>query len=134
MRFISLVSVCTALMAGGCAAPQPVPFNLIGATSKIQHGALFPNSRRIEATIEGQAFTGFYIVETGTAVSESLGPWRFHPHDTLTTFSTNSARAQLRSENNQHLNCEFLFEGRRAIGKCQTPSGETYQLVADEGR
>lgn len=120
------------LLAAGCAAPLPVPFQLIDSESKIEKGTIFPGTQRIEVMVQGQLYKGFYIVASGVAQSETFGGWRSFPRDTVTTFSSNSARAQLTSDKGQRMKCEFLFESRRAIGECRTPSGAVFQLVADE--
>ena len=120
-----------ALVAGGCSAPRPVPFQLVDPESRIYRGTIFQNGQRIEATIDGHTFSGFYIRASGAAVSQNIPGRRFWPGDSVTIFSTNSARAHLRAENGQQLNCEFLFEAARAIGECRTPAGEILQLNAD---
>jgi hypothetical protein len=128
-----LVLLLLPILAAGCAAPQPVPFQLIDSESRVQKGTIFPDRQGIEVTVEGQSYKGFYLISTGMAHSETFGGWRGFPHNTITTYSTNSVRAQLSSEKGQRLNCEFLFEGNRAIGECRTPAGAVFQLVA-EGR
>lgn len=115
----------------GCAAPQPVPFQLIDTASNVQKGTIFPDRQLIEVKVDGQLYKGFYIFANGYAQSQTYGGWRSMPRDTVTTYSSNSVRAQLKSENGQHLNCEFLFEARRAIGECKSPTGTVFQLTAD---
>jgi hypothetical protein len=127
-----MICLFVAVVAAGCSAPLPVPFQLVDSESRIQQGTIFQNSQRIEVTIDGHLFSGFYIVASGAAISQTTAGRRFFPVDTVTNFSTNSARAHLSSENGQQLNCEFLFESRRAIGECRTPSGAIFQLNADE--
>ena len=127
---ILCIGASTLLLAGGCATP-PVPFQLLDSTSNVQSGVIFPDSERIEVTVDGVLFNGFYIVESGAAVSQTLTGRRFMPSDTVTTFSSNSARAHLMAENGQQLSCEFLFEGRRAVGECRTPAGAVFELKAD---
>lgn len=119
-------------MAVGCAAQAPVPFQLIDSGSKVQWGTLFPDSQRIEITVDGHLFSGFYIVAGGAAFSETITGRRLFPGNTVTSFSSNSARAHLTAENGKQLSCEFLFEFRRAIGECRTPDGAVFQLTADE--
>ncbi|MBI4985649.1 MAG: hypothetical protein HZC24_10010 [Rhodocyclales bacterium] len=119
------------LLAGGCAAPQPVPFQLVDAASKVYRGTLFPDGQRVEVIIDGQVFSGFYIVASGAAVSQTPAGRRPFPRDTVTTFSSNSARAQLKAGDGRRLGCEFLFESRRALGECRTPGGAVFQLIAD---
>ncbi len=127
VKAISL-SLCAALVAG-CAAPQPVPFQLIDPASAVQKGTIFPDRQRIEVTIDGQRYKGFYLMASGLAYSESVGSLR--ARQSMTTYFSNTARAQLASEKGQHLSCEFLFEGRRAVGACKTPAGVEYQLSAE---
>jgi len=115
----------------GCAAPQPVPFKLVDSESRIQKGTIFPDKGQIEVTVDGQQYKGFYIAATGVAYSESFGGWRSFPRNTVTTYSSNSARAQLVTDSGLRLSCDFLFEDKRAIGQCRSPSGTVYQLVAD---
>jgi hypothetical protein len=128
-------TICSGLLvlatATGCAAPRPVPFQLVDSESRVQKGMIFPGKQLIEARIDGQLYKGFYIFATGEAYSETFGGWRSFPRDTQTTFSSNSARAQLVSDKGQRLSCEFLFESRRAIGECRSPAGVVFQLIAD---
>lgn len=123
--------ICVLALAGACATPQPVPFQLVDAASRVQKGIMFTDSQRIEVTVDGQTYTGFYIIASGSAVSHVQAGRRFFPGDTLTTFSLNSARAHLTADNGQRLNCDFLLEYRRAIGECRSPSGAVFQLIAD---
>ncbi len=125
------IGILMLLSAGGCATSPPVPFQLIDSASRIQPGNIFPDVHRLEVMLDEHLFTGFYIVATGTAISQTLTGRRFIPRDTVTTVFSNSARAHLTADNGQQLNCEFLFEGRRALGECRTPAGATYQLTAD---
>jgi len=127
-RCVGLLAV---VLASGCAAPQPLPFRLIDAASKVEHGTLYRDSERIEVTIAGQLFSGFYLIASGTAVSQTLVGRRFLPHDTFTTIYSNSARAHLTADNGRQLQNDFLFESERALGECRTPAGETFQLIAD---
>ena len=124
--------VTVLLLAAGCATPQPVPFQLIDSESRVQKGTIFTATQRIEAMIDGQQYKGFYIVATGMAHSETFGGWRASPRETVTTYSSNSVRAQLTSDKGQRLKCDFLFEGRKAIGECRTPAGTVFHLIADE--
>lgn len=130
-----LTAICSCLLvvavSTGCAAPKPVPFQLVDSASRVQKGMLLPGKQLIEATVDGQLYKGFYIFANGEAYSETFGGWRSFPRDTQTTFTSNSARAQLVSDKGQRLSCEFLFESRRAIGECHSPSGEVFQLIAD---
>ncbi|WP_283742837.1 hypothetical protein [Sideroxydans sp. CL21] len=130
-----LKTICSCLLvvaaAAGCAAPKPLPFQLVDSESRVQKGMLFPGRQLIEAMVDGQLYKGFYIFASGEAYSETFGGWRSFPRDTQTTYSSNSARAQLVSDKGQRLSCEFLFESRRAIGECRSPSGAVYQLIAD---
>lgn len=131
----SLKTICSCLfvvaLATGCATPKPVPFQLVDSESRVQKGMLFPGRQLIEAMVDGQLYKGFYIFASGEAYSETFGGWRSFPRDTQTTYSSNSARAQLISDKGQRLSCEFLFESRRAIGECRSPSGTVFQLIAD---
>ena len=124
-------SFCIVALIAGCATPQPVPFQLIDSASAIQKGTIFPDKQRIEVTIDGQQYKGFYLVAAGTGYSEIYGGWRSAPRQSVTTYSSNSVRANLSSDKGQRLSCEFLFEDRRAIGECKTPAGVVYQLSAD---
>lgn len=120
-----------ALALAGCAAPQPLPFQLIDPAAKVHRGTLFPETRGIEAVIDGRKYSGFYIVATGIGISHPImiGPY-FAP-DTVTTYTSNQARAHLTAEGGPPLNCQFLFDGPRAVGECRTPEGAVYQMVAE---
>ena len=132
-KHLKTITACifVLVLAVGCATPQPVPFQLVDSESRIQKGTIFPDRQRIEVLVDGQLYRGFYIVATGAARSETFGGWRSFPRDTVTTYSSNSARAQLTSDKGQRLSCEFLFESRRAIGECRSPAGAVFQLIAD---
>jgi hypothetical protein len=95
-------------------------------------GTLYPDSQRIEVTVDGHLFTGFYIFESGSAISQTISGRRHLPSDTITNYYSNSARAHLVSDDGHQLNCEFLYEARRAIGDCKSPSGTVFQLDADD--
>ena len=127
--FTSL-SACVLVLVAGCAATPPVPFQLVDSASRVQSGSIFPDSQRIEVMVDGYLFSGFYIVASGAAVSQTLAGRRFFSRDTVTTFSSNSARAHLTADNGQRLSCDFLFESRRALGECRSPSGAVFQLIA----
>jgi hypothetical protein len=127
-----MVCLVVASGIGGCVAPTPVPFQLVDSESKVQWGTLFPDSQRIEVTVDGHLFNGFYIVAGGEAVSQTTTGRRFYPGNTVTTYSSNSVRAHLTADNGQQLSCEFLFELRHAIGECRSASGAIFQLIADE--
>jgi hypothetical protein len=119
-------------LVGGCATPQPIPFQLVDAAARPQHGTFYPDTQRIEAIIDGQLFSGFYIVASEVAYSQTFGGRRFFPRDTVTTVTSNSARAHLTAADGQRLNCEFLLEARRALGECRSPAGAVYQLIAGD--
>ena len=127
-KYFSL-SLSVLILAVGCATPQPVPFQLLDSSNIIQRGTIIPDGQRIEVVIDGQLYKGFYILGSQVAFSETLGG-RLTPLDTVTTTTSNTARAHLASANGQQLNCEFLFEGKRAIGECKSPEGKVYQLSA----
>lgn len=117
-----------AVLLAGCATPPPIAFQLADSNSKIHQGILFNENQRIEVTVDGQRYQGFYLIASGTAISQPLMGRHFMPIDTTTTFSSNSARAHLVSEDGQQLNCQFLVEARRAVGECQSPNGASFQL------
>lgn len=119
------------ILAAGCAASMPVPFQLVDPASVVQRGTLYPDSERIEVTLDGQVYSGFFIIASGSAVSHATSGRRFFPSDTFTTFSSNSARALLTASDGKRLSCEFLLESKRALGECRTPAGVVYQLSAD---
>ena len=126
------LGICVlALAAAGCAAPQPLPFQLVDPAAKVHRGTLFPENRGIEVVVDGQMYSGIYIVATGFAISHPMlwGPYFFH--DTVTTYTSNSARAHLTAEGGRRLACEFLVDGPRAVGECRTPEGAVYQMVAE---
>ena len=134
-KSLKVLVVCLAtLMAEGCTAPAPVSFQLVDSESRVQWGTLFPDNQRIEVTINGHVFKGFYIFASGTAVSQNLSGRRLFPGSTVTTFSSNTVRAHLATDDGKQLSCEFLFEFRRAIGECRSPDGVIFQLIANENQ
>lgn len=126
----SLVAIAAA-MFGACSPLPPLPFELID-DGKVFQGAFFPSEERLEATIGDKKFQGFYIVASGIATTQGTWPARRLPSSTTTTYSSNAARAMLTSQQGDRLSCEFLLEGRRAIGECKAADGRVYQLVAQE--
>ncbi len=119
------------VLVAGCATPPPVPFQLVDSESRIQKGTIFPDKQRMEVTVDGQLYKGFYIAATGMAISQGYAGLRSYPQNSVTYFSSNSMRAQLASDRGQRLNCEFLFDSGRAVGECRSPAGAIFQLVAD---
>jgi len=128
---LTLGACALALVMAGCAAPQPMPFQLVDPAAKVHRGTLFPETRGIEVVIDGRKYNGFYIVASGFAISHSMpmGPY-FYP-DTVTTYSSNEVRAHLTAEGGRRLACQFLVDGPRAVGECRSPEGTVYQLVAE---
>ncbi len=122
-----LLSVTACVMA-------PEHFQLYGSEQQRWQGVLYPDHERIETTINGRHFQGFYIVSRGTAVTttpEIL--FGFPPFmNNMVDISMNSARASMVSEDGMHLSCKFLFQGKRLLGECTGPEGEHYQLVAGD--
>jgi hypothetical protein len=129
-RFLITLSAC-ALALAGCAAPQPLPFQLIDPAAKVHRGTLFPQTGRIEVAVGGLKYGGFYIVATGIGISHPMMVGPFFAPDTVTTYTSNQARAHLTAEGGPPLSCEFLFDGPRAVGACRTPAGAVYQFVAE---
>jgi hypothetical protein len=127
-RFLMTLSACA---LAGCAAPQPLPLRLIDQAANVHRGTLFPQTRGIEVVVDGRKYSGFYIVASGIGIAHPImiGPY-FAP-DTVTTYTSNQARAHLAAEGGPPLNCQFLFDGPRAVGECRTPEGALYQLVAE---
>jgi hypothetical protein len=124
----ALIAMTAVWALSGCAPLPPVPFDLVDK-DQVSHGSFFPADRRLEVLIGDKHFEGFYIVASGTVLSQGWWPRRGFPNDTTTTFSSNSARATLSAGDDERLSCEFLLEGARAIGECRSTSGKSYQLV-----
>jgi len=116
----------------GCVASPPMPLQLVDSASRMYSGTLNPDSQKLEVTIDGHLFRGVFIVGSGSAVSETLSGRRYLPGETVTYYTSNSARAHLTSDNGKQLNCEFLYEVSHAIGECKSPSGAVFQLSADD--
>jgi len=51
-QFKSLGACILVLTLAGCAAPKPVPFQLVDSESKTQKGTIFFDSQRIEVTLD----------------------------------------------------------------------------------
>lgn len=135
--------LCPALALVACAAPQPVPFDLVDRNNTAHRGVFDSYDQSMRVRIGDKEYRGFYITETGVAntsgFSIGIGSWGRYggaygafPYDRHTTYSNNTARAHLKSADGEQLNCQFVFEYRRAVGECRSPQGETYQLVADQ--
>ena len=125
------VACALALALAGCAAPQPFPFQLIDPAAKAHRGTLYPDTQRIEVAVDGVKYGGFYIVATGFAFSHPMMVGPYFACDTVTTYTSNAARAHLTAEGGRSLSCQFLIEGARAVGECRAPDGATYQMVAE---
>jgi len=131
IKALRTLMTCLIVTLMGCAAPMPIPFNLLDPESRIQRGTIFPADQRIEVTVDGQTFSGFYILATGEAFSQTTSGRRSFPSNTETTYYTNSARAHLTSDKGQQLSCKFLIESKRAVGECRSPAGAVFQLFSD---
>jgi hypothetical protein len=126
-----ITSLSALVILAGCAASLPIPFQLVDSQSKVQKGTIYTDTQRIEVTVDGHVYKGFYIVASSTALSQSTSIQRYYPRNTITTFTSNNARSHLTADNGQRLSCEFLLEFRRALGECRSPAGAEFQLVAD---
>jgi hypothetical protein len=117
----------------GCAAPAPVPFQLIDA-ERTYTGSFKPADESIDILIDDKPFHGFYIVARGTTVSTYETPFsrRFRSFQTITSSTSNSARALLTAADGEKITCAFLFEDKRAVGDCKSSKGKVYQFVATE--
>ncbi len=118
------------LLLAGCAPMQPIPFQLLERGQTYQ-GTFQPGERRLDAQIGDKHYSGFYILESGTAYSQGWWPRRGFPSDTVTTYTTNSARATLTAPDGDRLFCEFVFEGSRALGECKSLDGKAYRLLSE---
>jgi len=121
---------CATLIVQGCASP--LPFQLVDAHARVAQGILYPGDGHIEANVDGVVFSGFFIFASGSAVSQTFGGRWGLPRETETTYESNSARAHLAAADGRSLDCQFLLQGRRALGECRTPQGTTFQLIAGE--
>jgi hypothetical protein len=120
------------LLLASCAAPPPLPFDLVDQKAGIHHGTFQVQDQHMDAMIGGKHFEGFYLIETGTAVvtTNSLFARRPRTFQSITTVSSNAARAVLTSADGERITCEFLLEGQQAIGDCRSSTGRTFQLMA----
>ncbi len=129
----ALASLMSTLFLSSCAM-TPVPFALYGQDHTDGTGTLDPRHGSIQATLDGRDYHGFYIVGHGTAVTSTPPDpfFGFPPMmDSMVDISTNSARATMSSDDGSRISCQFLFQGHRALGDCQTTSGKHYQMVAE---
>ena len=125
----AMLAACAGLAA--CAAPAPVDFSLVGPDNDKHVGTFQPANQAVEVWIGDIRYQGFYILSTSVE-TVLMPPTRFmrFPRDSTVVSRSNTARAHLVGSDGAHLNCEFLFEGNRAIGECRSPGGRVYQLVA----
>lgn len=129
------------LILGGCAAPQPYPFDLVDEGNKVYRGTFIPADNRLEVWIGNKLYQGFYVVATGVATTTGFGMgfgWRgrygsMFPNESMTVVNSNMGRAHLQTAEGDHLNCEFLFEARGLVGECKSPQGKIYQMAASRG-
>ncbi len=130
IRTACTLAVVTVL--AGCAAPHPLPFQLVDPAARMHRGTLYPDSQHIEVEVDGVRYSGFYLLASGIGFSQPvfITPW--YPGDRITTYTTNQARAHLTSTDGKNLSCEFLIDGPRAAGECRTPEGRIFQMVAQE--
>lgn len=124
----ALASLAAAVAICACAPLAPMPFALIDK-AQVYHGTLSESDQRIEVTIAGKRFQGFYLLASGTGYVDS-GWWRRgHGLDKRTSFVSNSARATMAAADGERLSCEFIAEAGSAIGECRSTLGQVYQLV-----
>ena len=120
-----------ALLAG-CAAPVPVPFQVIDSNNVVYQGIFGADNQSVEVRIGDTLYQGFYIVSSSIQNTTTwVGRFGQIPRESISVASSNNALAHLVATDGQRLTCEFLFQGARAIGQCMSPQGKTYQLVAD---
>lgn len=132
MTFPWMPAALGCLALAGCAAPAPVPFQLLDSQAHVYRGNFLPGPQTLSVDIGNRHYRGFYLVETGLATTTQTWPaWRGFPRDSTTIINSNAARAYLKAEDGAQLSCQFLFEGSRALGDCVSPGGEKYQLVVD---
>lgn len=137
-----LPAACSAWLVG-CATtpPQPLPFELVGKGNAQYQGQFNPADRSIDVTIGKKLYTGFYVTSVTTSRSTDMGYPGFRPYgygmggwprDIWTTTSNNTGKAYLKAADGDSLTCDFMFEGARLLGECQSVQGDTkYQMVAD---
>jgi hypothetical protein len=132
MKRRTLLLPLFAILAG-CAAPAPIPFQLID-NQRTYTGSFKPGDQSIDILIGDKPFHGFYVVARGTTVTTVETPFarRFRSYQTITSSTSNSARALLTAADGEKITCAFLFEDKRAVGDCKSSKGTIYQFVASE--
>ncbi|MES2208252.1 MAG: hypothetical protein V4525_15825 [Pseudomonadota bacterium] len=121
------------IVLAGCASLPPVLFQLIDDHSNTYAGFYDSNDRHISVAINKKQFNGFYIVSRGTTAGTALVGYgrRIHAVDTFSEVTSNSAKAYMSAVDGEKITCDFLFEGRQAVGECKSSFGKQYQFVAD---
>lgn len=125
------IALLLASFLGGCAPLPPMPFALIDK-AQTYRGTLSQSDRRVEVTIGGKHFQGYYLLATGTAYFDRWSWRRPFPSELSTTFISNSARATMVAPDGERFACDFIIEDNSAIGECRSSGGATYQLITNE--
>lgn len=80
----------------------------------IYQGEFSSFSKSIEVEINTVKYSGFYITDAGV-----VGNVRYSGH---------TGRATLSAMNGDTMQCEFNYQGLRAIGTCLSSSGDKYRF------
>ncbi|MEO0048643.1 MAG: hypothetical protein RLZZ410_1602 [Pseudomonadota bacterium] len=88
-------------------------------------------SKTLEVNVNGKIFSGFYITNSSVGFSnyQMYGAGATATGSSQTIYGGNSGRAVLRSQDGDTIQCEFNYQGMKAIGSCVNAQGERYQLI-----
>lgn len=123
-----IILLLAVLLMSGCAGN----LILIDKDSKQFSGQFNSLSKTLEVSINGKLFSGFYITNASVAISNSqINSTRSTANaNTQTFYGGDTGRAVLRAADGETIQCEFNYQGMKAIGSCLNATGERYQLIA----
>lgn len=89
-------------------------------------------SKTLEVNINGKTYSGFYITNAsvGIANTQVYGAGTVATGSSQSFYGGNTGRAVLRSPEGDTVQCEFNYQGMKAIGTCVDGKGDRYQLIA----
>uniref|UniRef100_UPI004047576B hypothetical protein n=1 Tax=Polynucleobacter sp. TaxID=2029855 RepID=UPI004047576B len=128
MKKIITISLLSALILSGCAG------NLILVDKNNQQsvGQFNSLSKSLDVNMNGKKYSGFYITNASVGIinTQVYGVGTSTSGTSQSFYGGNSGRAVLRSIDGDTIQCEFNYEGMKAIGTCIDSKGDRYQLIA----
>ncbi len=89
-------------------------------------------TKTLDVTLNGKSYSGFYITNSSVGITNTqiYGAGTTATGSSQTLYGGNSGRAVLRAQDGDTIQCEFNYQGMKAIGSCFDSKGERFQLIA----